>query len=128
MNTRTLICTLAGLLAVFILIALTPKQILLPKGIALPAEKTLPAISSDQVTIYHHSSPPSSFITLGRLSIEEGYNPANQDTKTELFQKIKSLAASLGANGVIVTLMIPTTMLRPMIVFRGIAIRTTAKK
>jgi len=120
-NARTILCTLAGLLAVGFLILLTPREVLLPKGMVLPAEQTRAPISADQVTIYHQT-PQTQFTRLANLSVEQGFTALNAKTKTLLIQKIKNMAASIGANGVIVTLLMPYNGVRQMLVFRGTAI------
>lgn len=121
MNARTIICTLAGLLSVGFLLWLTPQQVLLPQGMLLPAQHVRAPISSDQVTIYHQV-PAARFTRLGALSIEQGFNALNATTKNLLDQKIKSLAAKVGANGVIVNFLAPYNGVRQMLVFRGTAI------
>lgn len=131
MNTRVLICTIAGLLAVTLLIALTPRQTFLPKGIVLPAKITRAPISPDQVTIYNQA-PSSDFTRLGDIHIEQAFTVLNAQTRDLLIQKVKEMAASIGANGVIVTLLMPNDQLRKMIVFYGAAIyrpsQTTGSK
>lgn len=121
LNTRTLICTAAGLLAVAFLILLAPRQPLLPKGIVLPAQQTRAPISPDQVTIYRQP-PQQTFTSLGSMSVEFGFNTLNAKTKTLFIQKIKQMAANAGANGVIIRLLMPYNGLRQMLIFRGIAI------
>lgn len=121
MRARTLICTVAGLLAVGLLIASTPKITLAPKGLALPAEKVFSAISPDQVVIYN-IAPQRHFLTLGKINIEQGFDQLTPQTKAMLFQKVKEAAASLGATGVVVNTLVPVNSLRQMIFFRGTAI------
>lgn len=121
MSIRVLICTVAGLLAVALLIVFVPQQPLLPKGMVLPAQKTRAAISPDQVTIYSQA-PAGDFTRLGDISIEQGFTVLNEQTKALLMQKVKELAAQIGANGVIVTMLMPNDGLRQMLVFRGAAI------
>ncbi|HLB57176.1 MAG TPA: hypothetical protein VJK30_07630 [Coxiellaceae bacterium] len=131
MNIRVIICTIAGLLAVALLIAFTPHQNFLPKGIVLPAKITRAPISPDQVTIYNQA-PSGDFTRLGDIHIEQAFTVLNAQTKDLLIQKVKDMAASIGANGVIVTLLVPSKQLRPMIIFYGAAIyspsQTTGSK
>lgn len=124
MRTRTLICTVAGLLAVVLLVLSTPKTPLLPKGIARPAEKILPPVPTQQVKLY--SAMPTNALVLGKISIEQGFDTLNESTKTALIEKIKTLSAQLGANGVVVNAMMPVKGLRQMIIFRGTAVSVSS--
>lgn len=121
MRTRTLICTTAGLLAVGLLMIATPKEVLLPKGIARPAEKIFPAIAPEKVSIYP-KLPTENALVLGHISIEQGFDTLTEASKEMLIEKIKMLAAGLGANGVVVNVMMPVNGIRQMILFRGTAI------
>jgi len=122
LNVRTTICTLMGVLALLVLFALTPKPVLAPKGIVLPAQQVRAPISADHVMIYHRA-PSATTVTLGQIRVELGFNnQPNEDTKMALFQKIKSLAASVGANGVIVNYLVSNDGIRKMITFIGTAV------
>jgi hypothetical protein len=120
---RTVICTVAGLLAVFAVIAFAPAPLFLPKGIALPAEKVLPAISAEQVTIYQQA-PSGHALFLGTVRAEMSFQTLDASVKTRLFQKVKTLAASLGANGVVIDMLVPNDGVRHMLTFIGTAIYT----
>ncbi|MCX7121497.1 MAG: hypothetical protein NTZ67_06980 [Gammaproteobacteria bacterium] len=121
MNIRTLTCTVAGLLAVLCLVAFAPKQIFMPKGIVLPAEHVRPSISADEVTILHQA-PDGHFQSLGQVHVELGFETLGTQTRDALFQKVKTLAASVGANAVVVNLLVPDDGLRHVLTFMGTAI------
>lgn len=121
MNTRTIVCTVAGLLAVGMLLLLTPTQHFAPQGIALPAAKTLSPASAQQVAIYLRP-PAGQFVTVGQVRAEMHVNTLNPAIKKQLFGKVKNLAATLGANGVIIRMLVPDDGVRHMITFMGTAI------
>lgn len=128
MNARTVIATLAGLLVVVLIILFTPRMSFTPKGNALPAEKTFPATSADNVKIYNQA-PQSNFTTLGTVNAEIKFKSAVTDqAKEALFQKVKSLGAKLGADGVIVNMLVPDNGVAHMLYFNGIAIYTARSK
>jgi len=126
LNSRTLVCTVVGLLAVGLLLLLTPSQHFLPKGIALPAKTTLPATSAKQITIYLRP-PAGHFVKVGQVRAEMHFNTLNPKMKKKLFDQVKSLAATLGANGVIIRLLEPDDGVRHMITFMGMAIHTASE-
>jgi len=121
LNIRTLICTLAGVLAVILLLVLTPHHSFTPKGIALPAKTVRSPISPDQVTIYQEA-PTDAFTRLGQVRVELGFEQLGKETKIDLFQKVRALAASLGANGVVLQLLVPNDGVRHTVTFIGMAI------
>lgn len=127
MDIRTAICILAGMLALLFLFMLTPKHLLLPKGIALPAQTVRASITPDQVTIYHQA-PHVNFTRLGDVRVELGFRLLNAQTKDLLLEKVKTLAASLGANGVIVNFAEPYNGIRPIFPFYGTAIYVPPRK
>lgn len=127
MNIRTLICTVFGLAAVFLLWMFIPHQIFVPKGIVLPAEHIRAPISPNSVKIY--SEPPiGNYQTLGSVRTELTFDVLDTKTKDLLIQKVKTLAASVGANGVIVTLLVPNNGVRQMLMFIGTAIYTSSDR
>jgi hypothetical protein len=121
LNTRAWVCTIVAALALFVLIGFTPKQVFLPKGIVLPAEKVFPAISADSVTIYTQA-PDVSMTRLGMVRAEVEFNTLTPQTKEQLFQKVKTMAASIGANGVVINLLVPDDRVRHMLTFIGTAV------
>ncbi len=128
MNARTIIATLAGLIVVTLIISLTPRMTFTTKGNALPAEKIFPATSADNVKIYNQA-PQSNYTILGTVNAEIKFNTAVTDkTKEALFQKVKSLAASLGADGVITNMLVPDNGIAHMLYFNGVAIYTARSK
>jgi len=91
-----------GCIAVFCLFVLTPSLVLLPQGIALPAKSSVPApLSSEVITIYT-DMPDHETQRLGRISVEQGFWIDDDTTKQLVLQKVKQLAAGIGANGVVI--------------------------
>lgn len=128
MTARTIIATLAGLLVVILIILVTPRMSFTAKGNALPAEKIFPATSADNVKIYNQA-PQTYFTTLGTINAEIKFDTAVTDqTKAALFQKVKSLGATLGANGVIINILAPDNGVAHMLYFNGVAIYTARSK
>lgn len=121
MNIRSISCTFAGLLAVVFLIALTPRHDFTSKGIVLPAQHIRPAISPDDVTLYHQM-PTAHVESLGQVRAELSFHTLNTETQDALFQKVKTLAAGVGANGVVINYLVPDDGVRHMLMFIGTAI------
>lgn len=121
MNTRTLVCTLAGLLAVVCLVAFAPRQVFTPKGIILPSEHVRAAISPDDVSILKQA-PEGNFQTLGQVHVELGFDTLSKQTRDQEFQKVKALAASVGANTVVINLLVPDDGVRHVLTFIGTAL------
>ena len=107
---RTIVCTAAGLLATALLISMTPREHFTPKGIALPAQTVQAPISpSDVVMRLGRPLQTDNFVVLGQVRAEVSYKTPNADHETNeaLLAKAKSLAASLGANTVVVNVIAP---------------------
>lgn len=121
MNARVLICTLAGILAVLILIITTPKQEFVAKGILLPAQQVRTPISPERVMIYSQA-PQINFTRLGEVRAEIAFSTLDATTKEKIFEKVKTMAASVGANGVVINLMVPNDGVSHMLTFIGTAI------
>ena len=103
------------------MLAFVPRPDYSPHGLVLPAKTVRAPISADQVTIYHQA-PPGNLQTLGQIRVEYAFNALNVHTRDVLFAKVKSLAASVGANGVVVTALVPGDNLRKVLTFFGTAI------
>lgn len=121
MNFRVLICTLLAFIAVGTVFLLVPTQEFSPKGILLPGEKVFPPISADQVTIYEQA-PQAHAIQLGVVRVEVEFHTLNEHTKKILFQKVKEMAATVGSNSVIITMLVPDDGVRHMLTFIGNAV------
>ncbi|OGT43304.1 MAG: hypothetical protein A3F13_07595 [Gammaproteobacteria bacterium RIFCSPHIGHO2_12_FULL_40_19] len=121
MNVRVLICTLAGIVAVALLLLFVPIQEFSAKGIILPAKQVRAAISPESVIIYSQT-PQANFTRLGEVRAEIEFSVLDATVKDKLFEKVKTMAASVGANGVIINLMLPNNGVRQMLTFIGTAI------
>lgn len=123
MSIRSLVCTVFGVLAVWVLVLLAPKHVLAPKGILLPTQnKALPAISSNQVTIYHQP-PLMNYQVLAHVRAEKGFGASpGEKPKQALLTYVKQLAGSIGANGVIVRYLVAGEGVTKAYTFLGEAI------
>lgn len=101
MDIRSVIGSIIGILAVSCLLLLAPKQTLLPKGIALPAKTIRPAIASSMVVLYQQI-PTNSVENLGKISIEKSAAIDDAASRKLIIEKAKTLAAQIGANGMII--------------------------
>ena len=124
---RTTICTLAGIVAVALLLLLTPSHPFAAKGIVLPAA-TIPApIAADLVTIYDNV-PDFHFRRMGQVRAELAFDQETPETRAQLIATVKSLAASVGANGVVVHLFVANNSLSNTLSFVGTAIAVSKGK
>lgn len=121
MNLRVVICTAVGLCAVLFLLAITPKVNYVPRGMILPAKMVRAPISADQVTIYEQS-PIGSFTRLGSVRAEMAFSELNSKTRDQLLDKVKSMAASIGGNGVVIKLLVPSDGVRHVLTLMGTVI------
>lgn len=104
---RTLVCTVVGIFAVILLIAITPKEQFESKGMALPSAHIRTPISPDSVVITRESLQENAR-PLGQVRAEIAFSGTlNLETRHQLFEKVKELAASLGANTVVITALVP---------------------
>lgn len=107
---RTIVCTAAGLLATALLISMTPREHFIPKGIALPAQQLRAPILPNDVSLrMGQPLETQNYVLMGQVRVEMSYKTANPDvaTREALLAKAKSLAASLGANTVVVNVIAP---------------------
>src|SRR3989338_1091916 len=118
---RNIVCTLVGIIAVIGLIMTTPKAIFSPKGMLLPAKQVRAPIPASAVKIYHQA-PQSDFQVLGKVHAELHFTVLNTQTQDALLAKVKSLAAQVGANGVVIELLVPNDGVTHVLTFIGTAI------
>ena len=107
---RTIVCTVAGLLATTLLISMTPREQFIPKGIALPSQQVRAPIAPNQVAMrLGQPLQTQNFVIMGQVRAEISYKTANPDvaTREALLAKAQTLAASLGANTVVVNVIAP---------------------
>ncbi len=104
----TLSQTVAVVLALLVVLAMMhfiPKPAFAPHGIILPAKVIKAPISPNQVRIYR--ALPAEYQKLGRITIEmHAARGANQRVdQARMVVKAQSLAATVGANGMVFNLM-----------------------
>lgn len=121
MGARVVVSVLAGMVAVIALCLSVPHFHQDPKGIALPSKEIRPAISPDQVVVYNEF--PSGAVTrLGQVRAEMAFRTLDPATKEKLLQEVKVLAAAMGANGVVINMLVPSTGVGQKLTFIGTAI------
>ena len=108
--------------------ALEPAAIYKPTGIVLPLAAPKAPIASDNVKLYANA-PTGSYHALGLVRIALHYTQAPTTQGENAVQaKAKQLAASIGANGIIVHAFGATAPQQPVtlneILLRGVAIET----
>ena len=119
---RNIIATLCGLAAVCAILAFTPRSHIVPAGILLPAKIVRAPINTDQVIIYHQT-PSEHFTVLGAVHIEQRFVTLDPATRDKLLQAVKTEAASVGANGVVIDVFEPNqTEVGDVLTFMGTAI------
>ena len=124
LSVRTVICAALGVLAVILLVALTPSHISKPRGIVLPASKDVySSVPPENVHVYH-SQPleMSAAKTIGQVRAEVAIQDSASDAKNNLISYVKQLAGAAGANGVIVFEMVPGSGIQKAITFIGEAV------
>ena len=121
MNIRTLTCTFIGLLVLAAMLMLTPKHPYSPCGIALPSKITHASIPNNEVAILRQA-PSGNFQTLGEVRAEMAFNQLDTETQDRLLDYVKTQAAKLGANGVVINVFVPGDGLRSHLTFIGTAI------
>lgn len=122
--TRVFVYGLIIYFSVAVLHRLSPKPDLSPHGIALPAKQTLPPSNAEDVRLFPF--PPERYVKVGTVNIEQHFAKAPTKTPQEIENYAKTLAASLGANAVIITTFghTPADAQGPaagLYIFRGIA-------
>lgn len=117
MSLRVIICTAAGLCVVLFLLAMTPKATYVPRGMILPAKTVRAPIAANQVTIYEEA--PVGSTRLGSVRAEMAFRELDSQTRDQLLDKVKSMAASIGGNGVVVKLLVPSDGVRHVLTLMG---------
>lgn len=123
---RHLLCTFFGIIALVILYAFIPKAHHAAQGVILPAKTVLAPISPNDVTLYPNA--PAGAKALGLIRVELAFNTLSVEKRDELLAKVKALAASVGANGVVVTVFLPGEGVRKLLTFYGTAVYVPGSK
>lgn len=92
----------------------------------LPAKHVRASISPDAVVIYRQS--PLGAQKLGQIRVEFAFQELSEQTRDQLEGKVKALAASVGANGVVVNLFVPGDGVRKVLTFVGTAVYVPGSK
>ncbi len=97
---RLWISTVIGLLAVVLVIWLSPAPNYRARGILLPAKQTRPAIASQSVAALLQSTAGK---VMGYINIEHHYGAEEGSARQEIHELAQKLAAQVGANAFAVT-------------------------
>lgn len=125
-SAHTWISVIIGLIAVAIVMFFMPKANYQPAGLILPAQKTMPASKPADINFY--SGAPATAQNLGSVRVTMHYSPEDQKAAQKaVMNKVRELAASVGANAVVVkifghTLPNVTPAAQAMYQFRGEAV------
>ncbi|MDP1574560.1 MAG: hypothetical protein Q8L78_06480 [Coxiellaceae bacterium] len=104
----------------------TPSAHYEPQGIILPAKIVRAPTSADDVVIYHQA--PFGVKDLGQIRVEFAFKTLNTQVRDDLLAKVKALAASVGANGVVVNVLVPGEGVRQVLSFVGTAVYVSGSK
>jgi len=100
LKSRLWISTVIGLLAVALVIWLSPAPNYKARGILLPAKQTQSAIAAQSVTAL--LPPPTAGKVMGYINIERHYAMDEGWARQEIHQLAQKLAAQVGANAFVV--------------------------
>lgn len=125
---RVIISVLIALIAVAILLWLTPNQASVPHGIFLPGKISRPASNNFDVPLYINA--PDNYQRLGLVRIVRHYSADNsQLAEQQIVDLARQMAAQAGANGIIVEFFAhsppDTASSQAVYQFSGIAIYTS---
>lgn len=102
LDSRNWVGLAVGVLATLLLMLTLPRANYQPIGLALPAKQTMPASNPDRVTLYASIQAPSKI--LGTVNVMRHYSGESDEAQKQIIQTARELAASLGANGLVVRL------------------------
>ena len=129
---RTILTAVLAAIVVWIMYLYTPAAVYLPHGLALPAKQVFSPTDPNAVQVVQGIATP--YQEVGMVSIEMQYVPAtSKQDVAHIIQKARQLAASIGANAIIVnqySLWHPNADMLPFNqthwVFRAPAVRVSA--
>ena len=101
---RSTVAVVAALLIIAIIYFLVPSKPDTPKGIFLPSDKLMTPVSLNSVNFFSPNSLPMAYRKIGQISVMLHSVDATVQGQIAIETYAKQLAASAGANGIIVTL------------------------
>lgn len=100
-SSQTKISVLAGIAVMLIIYSLAPGLITQPHGVVLPSAHALPATTATDVQILPSMS--AQYKHLGFIRVQLNYTkPSFRQASTQLINYAKKLAATVGANGLVI--------------------------
>jgi len=100
-QSRVWISTIAGLLAVAIVVWLSPNPDYRAQGVLLPAKQAHSPLSPSS-SVARIPNPPALGSFVGNISIERHYSASDQKAEQKIWGLAQKLAAEAGANAVVV--------------------------
>lgn len=98
---RTLLGTVIGLVAVFIIFLLSPSVVYAPQGIYLPLAPAAKPSDPAAIIIYPPDKAPSLVKTLGIISIEMHTDQLDLNAQQQILTYAQDLAAKNGGTGIV---------------------------
>lgn len=98
---RTLIGTIIGLIAVFIIFLLSPATIYAPHGLYLPLAPSAKPSVATSIIIYPPDKAPTLVKTLGIISIEMHTDQLDLNAQQQILAYAQDLAAKNGGTGIV---------------------------
>jgi hypothetical protein len=103
-SSQTRISVLAGIVVMLIIYSLAPGLVTQPHGVVLPAAHTFPATAVTEVQVLPSMS--AQYKQLGFIRVQLNYTKQSfRQASTQLINYAKKLAATVGANGLVVQYM-----------------------
>lgn len=127
---RVWLCVSLGLIAVIILLLTNLHHPILPKGIVLPAKKTLTPRHPSQVMFYQGLASENQKLGYVNIELHAYKNQNPKEAEQAVLSKARKLAASVGANGIIVNQFFRTSAMSTpsalaLYIFNGEAVYVT---
>ncbi len=99
---RTWFSVLLGIIIVALIASTFPRDPHQPHGLILPSEKTRAQTSPAAIVLFSQVTAPNQYQSIGRINISQHFTGKSRQSEKAILQKARKLAASLGANAIIV--------------------------
>jgi len=124
---RSIISAVIAVIIVAFIYFLVPATQITPQGILLPVKNVLSALPPQQVVFYDKDNLPLAYQKIGYLNVQFHSQSVTTQSEKQLEAYVRQMAASAGANGVVVylfghTLLGQVPASQASYVFRGLAV------